>query len=48
MLKGNFSNLIADEILPAIVSGQLTFGKAMQFSMDVLDRNKNPFIEHRW
>jgi tagaturonate reductase len=42
------SNLMLEEIIPAIVNDKVTEEDARQFSAAVLDRYKNPFIEHQW
>ncbi len=42
------SNLLASEILSTIISDSITIDEAMNFSANVLDRFKNPFIEHKW
>jgi tagaturonate reductase len=42
------SSLMLDEIVPAIVSDRLTEEEGRRFSAEVLDRYKNPFIEHPW
>jgi len=40
--------LMTDEITPAITGGRLTAGDAEKFSKTVLDRFRNPYIEHKW
>ncbi len=42
------SHLMLKEIVPAIVNDQLDEETAIQFAEAVLDRYKNPFIEHHW
>jgi tagaturonate reductase len=40
--------LMKTEIIPSIVSDEITPGEAEQFANSVLDRYRNPFIEHQW
>ncbi len=42
------STLMKEEIIPAIVSADITKEEATQFANNVLDRYRNPFIEHQW
>ncbi|MEP7279471.1 MAG: tagaturonate reductase [Bacteroidota bacterium] len=42
------TTLMMEEIVPAIVSAKVTEAAGLQFSADVLERYKNPFIEHHW
>ena len=42
------SNLMLEEIVPAIINDKLTEEDGRRFSASVLDRFKNPFIEHLW
>jgi tagaturonate reductase len=42
------ANLMMDEIAPAIASELISLEEAKLFSSQVLDRFKNPFIEHLW
>lgn len=42
------SHLMLKEIVPAIISDSLDEETAIQFAAAVLDRYKNPFIEHHW
>ncbi|MEP6746321.1 MAG: tagaturonate reductase [Bacteroidota bacterium] len=42
------SSLMLKEIVPAIVNEKVSEEEARQFSEAVLDRYKNPFIEHQW
>ena len=42
------STLVADEIVPAIVTADISKEDALQFGNSVLDRYRNPFIEHQW
>ncbi|MHB1920591.1 MAG: tagaturonate reductase, partial [Chitinophagaceae bacterium] len=41
-------HLMLEEIAPAIPSSTITREEAMAFSLQVLDRFSNPFIEHQW
>jgi tagaturonate reductase len=48
-LFSNFiSQLMLEEIVPAIVSDKVSEEAGRQFTVNVLDRYKNPFIEHHW
>ena len=40
--------LMLDEIVPAIVSEKVSVEEGLEFSVKVLDRYKNQFIEHQW
>lgn len=42
------SELMFSEIAPAITNEQLSPGEAKDFALTVLDRFRNPFIEHLW
>jgi tagaturonate reductase len=42
------SQLMRSEIAPAIINDKLSAEAAQSFSAQVLDRFKNPFIEHQW
>lgn len=42
------SLLMLNEIAPAIVSSNLSLNEAKAFAEKVMDRFKNPFIEHQW
>lgn len=40
--------LILDEIIPCIISNEISKDDAVKFSNEVLDRFSNPFIAHLW
>lgn len=40
--------LLFKEIVPAVVGEQTSQSEAESFAEDVIDRFKNPFIDHRW
>jgi tagaturonate reductase len=42
------SSLMLDEIVPAIVGEKLSREEALEFSAKVIERYRNPFIEHQW
>jgi tagaturonate reductase len=42
------NRLMKEEIAPAITNNNITTEAANSFSEKVIDRLKNPFIEHRW
>lgn len=42
------TGLMLDEIVPAIVSEKVSREEGLEFSAKVLDRYRNPFIEHQW
>jgi tagaturonate reductase len=42
------SDLMLEEIVPAIVNDKVTADSGRQFAAAVLDRYSNPFIEHQW
>ena len=46
IFKEYVTNLILEEIAPAIVGDELTYEEAKQFGSKVIDRFSNPFIEH--
>lgn len=45
---GFISSLMFDEIVPSIISPDLSEEDAKTFANSVLDRYRNPFIEHKW
>jgi tagaturonate reductase len=46
---GNFvTNLMRNEIVPAITGEEINLPDAEHFSAQVIDRFRNPFIEHEW
>ena len=52
MASDHFSSyikcLINDAIIPSIIGDNIAKEDAQQFAVKVLDRYRNPFIEHRW
>ncbi len=42
------SQLMKTEIIPAIISDEISHEEAVKFADNVLDRYKNPFIDHQW
>jgi tagaturonate reductase len=40
--------LMLEEIVPAIISGMISQEAAAVFTLNVLDRFRNPYIEHNW
>jgi tagaturonate reductase len=42
------TTLLLDEIVPALQSEKITTDEAGLFANEVLDRFRNPFIQHRW
>ncbi|MBI1342264.1 MAG: tagaturonate reductase [Terrimonas sp.] len=42
------TDLMMEEIAPSIASEKLTLVQARDFAVKVLDRYRNPFIEHKW
>jgi len=42
------TTLMMEEIAPAIISNTITLDDAKQFAGKVLDRYRNPYIEHQW
>jgi tagaturonate reductase len=42
------SQLMIEEIVPAITGTTVTAEEGKQFAAQVLDRYKNPFLEHQW
>jgi tagaturonate reductase len=48
-IMGRFIEQIMEkEIVPAITDAEISLDEAMAFSQKVLDRFRNPFIEHHW
>jgi tagaturonate reductase len=45
---GFITNLMNEEIVPAITSENISKEDAARFAAKVLDRYRNPFIEHAW
>jgi tagaturonate reductase len=37
-----------DEIAPGLVNDNLTYEEARNFALQVIDRFRNPFLEHKW
>jgi tagaturonate reductase len=52
MEDGRFSRfitrLLEEELVPAVQSESITKADALAFAHDVLDRFRNPFLQHRW
>jgi len=46
--SGFLTTLMMNEIAPAITNEKLTGAHAKEFAAQVLDRFRNPYIEHRW
>jgi tagaturonate reductase len=42
------SGLMMQEIAPLVVQGDISIEEARHFSMQVIDRFSNPYIEHQW
>lgn len=42
------SDLMLNEIVPTVVAGDITENEARLFAQHVLNRYRNPFIEHKW
>ena len=42
------SNLMLQEIAPLVVKNDISLKEAHHFASQVMDRFKNPYIEHRW
>ena len=42
------SKLMMQEIVPLVAQGDITTDEAQQFALQVIDRFKNPYIEHLW
>ena len=42
------SSLMAQEIIPLVAQGNITTEEAQLFAQQVIDRFKNPYIEHLW
>lgn len=40
--------LMVEEIVPVVATGSITTGDATQFAGQVIDRFKNPYIDHYW
>lgn len=48
LISAYIARVMEQEITPAIVAGELTKEKALEFASRILDRFRNPHIEHRW
>jgi tagaturonate reductase len=46
--SGYISRLMLEEIAPLVVSDQISMAEATVFVEQVIDRFKNPYIEHLW
>jgi tagaturonate reductase len=42
------TNLMLQEIVPLVANGDISMEEANHFAMQVIDRFKNPYIEHLW
>ncbi len=42
------SNLMTQEIIPLVAQGDISIEEANRFAQQVIDRFKNPYIEHLW
>jgi len=42
------TNLLHNELVPAVQSKNITAEEALAFANDVMDRFRNPFLQHRW
>lgn len=40
--------LMFEEIVPAVVSKEITHDEAMEYARSVIDRFRNPFLAHKW
>ena len=47
-ISGFMKNLMLNDISPAIIDGSITEADASQFAAQVLDRFRNPSIDHKW
>ncbi len=41
-------NLMLKNIIPAVIDEHISEAEARQFASDVLDRFRNPFLDHKW
>ena len=41
-------SLVYDEIVPSVVSGDISETEARDYAATVLDRFRNPFLQHKW
>jgi tagaturonate reductase len=48
LFNGYISQLMMEEMVPAITGKAVTAEEGKQFAAQVLDRYKNPFLEHQW
>ncbi|TDH27780.1 tagaturonate reductase [Segetibacter sp. 3557_3] len=46
--RGYVLQLMLNEIAPAITNDEITYDEAKEFAEKVVDRFRNPFIEHKW
>lgn len=47
-LRDFITRLMLREIVPAIESEQISTGRASEFAFSVIDRFRNPYLDHRW
>ena len=47
-IAGYVSALMLQEIVPLVAQGPISLPEANTFSVQVIDRFKNPYIEHQW
>lgn len=48
IMSSFISNLASEEFVAAISNGLITEAEAREFAGQVLDRFRNPFIDHQW
>lgn len=48
VFEGFIRELLMEEAVPAVVGSDITHEEASEFAQQVLDRFKNPYIDHRW
>lgn len=48
MMSAFISNIMLNEIVPVIAKGAITKEMANDFANKVIDRFRNPYIEHKW
>jgi tagaturonate reductase len=46
--SGFLQALMCEEIIPCLIDNEIAHSEAQQFADDVLDRFRNPFLDHKW
>ncbi|MEJ7769977.1 MAG: tagaturonate reductase [Chitinophagaceae bacterium] len=48
LITGYMQKLMMNEIIPAVINDHISKEEAMRFATQVLDRFRNPYLDHKW